>query len=92
MRYVAVCETGSHVRDIPWFMWAHRCHDDGVTDEVRFCRAYKELRFERSAKHGEGLASLGVTCGKCKRSRSLAELVGKDSLLRDGIRCEGRQP
>lgn len=92
MRYVAVCETGSHVRDIPWFMWAHRGHDDGVTDEVRFCRAYKELRFERSTKHGEGLASLRVTCGKCKRSRSLAELVSKDSLFRDGIRCEGRQP
>ncbi len=92
MRYVAVCETGSHVRDVPWFMWAHRGHDSGVTEEVRFCKAYKELRFERSSKLGEGLASLRVTCGKCKRSRSLDQLVGKDSLLRDGIRCEGRQP
>ncbi|WP_138443170.1 DUF1998 domain-containing protein [Sinomonas susongensis] len=92
MRYVAVCEEGSHVQDIPWFKWAHRGHDEGVTEEVRFCRAYKELRFERSKKHGEGLASLRVVCGKCKRSRPLVELVTKDALLRDGIRCNGRQP
>lgn len=92
MRYVAVCETGSHVQDIPWFKWSHRGHDVGVDEAVRFCRAYKELRFERSSKRGEGLASLSVVCGKCKRSRSLAELVGKDSLRRDGIKCESRQP
>lgn len=92
MRYVAVCETGSHVQDVPWFKWAHRGHDAAVTEEVRFCRAYKELRFERSSKHGEGLSSLLVICGKCKRARSLADLVGKDSLLRDGIRCDGQQP
>lgn len=92
MRYVAVCETGSHVQDVPWFKWTHRGNDAGVTEEVRHCRAYKELRFERSARHGEGLASLRVSCGGCRRSRSLAELVGKDALLRDGIRCDGRQP
>lgn len=92
MRYVAVCETGSHVQDIPWFMWAHRGNDAGVTEEVRFCRSYKELRFERSNKHGEGLASLRVACAKCKRSRPLSELVTKDALLRDGVRCRGRQP
>lgn len=92
MRYVAVCQSGSHVQDVPWFLWAHRGSDQGVTDEVRFCRAYKELRFERSSKHGDGLASLRVVCGKCKRSRSLSDLVTKDSLLRDGVRCSGRQP
>lgn len=92
MRYVAVCQSGSHMQDVPWFKWAHRGHDQGVTAEVRFCRAYKELRFERSSKHGEGLASLRVVCGKCKRSRSLADLVTKDALLRDGILCHGRQP
>lgn len=92
MRYVAICQTGSHVQDVPWFKWAHRGHDEGVTDEVRFCRAYKELQFERSSKRGEGLASLRVVCGKCKRSRSMVDLVLKDALLRDGIRCSGRQP
>lgn len=92
MRYVAVCKTGSHIQDVPWFKWAHRGHDEGVTDEVRFCRAYSELRFERSTTKGEGLASLRVVCGGCKRVRPLSELVDKGALQRDGIRCEGRQP
>lgn len=92
MRYVAVCKQGSHIQDIPWFMWAHRGHDSGVTESVRHCRAYKELRFVRSAKRGEGLKSLRVECNGCKRSRSMSDLVTKDSLLRDGVRCKGGQP
>lgn len=92
MRYIAVCEKGSHIRDIPWFTWAHRGGDSGVTDEVRFCRAYRELRFVRSAKSGEGLKSLRVECAGCKRSRPLSDLVAKSALGRDGIRCSGRQP
>lgn len=92
MRYVAVCESGSHVQDIPWFKWAHRGSEEVPSNEVRFCQAFKELRFERSTDHGEGLASLYVTCAKCKRSRPMSELVLKDSLRRDGIRCDSRQP
>lgn len=92
MRYVAVCKTGSHVQDVHWFAWAHRGHDNGVTEEVRFCRAYDELRFVRSSANGEGLASLCVVCDGCKRSRSLSALVGAGALRRDGIRCVGRQP
>lgn len=92
MRYVAVCEKGSHIQDIPWFKWAHRGNDVAVTETVRFCRAYKELKFVRSSQHGEGLASLHVHCNGCKRSRPLSELVGKQSLHRDGIWCDGTQP
>jgi hypothetical protein len=92
MRYVAVCGQGSHIQDIPWFRWAHRGLDDGVTEAVRFCRAYKELRFVRSTEHGEGLGSLRVVCGGCKRSRPLSALLGKDALHRDGLRCNGLQP
>jgi hypothetical protein len=92
MRYVAVCERGSHIQDIPWFLWAHRGHDNGVTETVRHCRAYKELRFVRSSTQGEGLKSLRVTCSACKRSRPLSDLVGVETLRRDGIRCGGRQP
>lgn len=55
MRFVAVCETGSHIQDIEWFKWSHRGHD--VTEAVWHCRSYKELKFVRSAKHGEGLVS-----------------------------------
>ncbi|GGM88388.1 hypothetical protein GCM10009721_11790 [Terrabacter tumescens] len=92
MRYVAVCEKGSHLQDVPWFMWAHRGHDAGVTEAVRFCRAYKELRFVRASKAGEGLRSLRVECGGCRRSRPLSELVMKEALTRDGIKCRGVQP
>jgi hypothetical protein len=92
MRYVAICEKGSHIQDVPWFKWAHRGNDAGVTETVRFCRAYKELKFERSSQHGEGLASLRIHCNGCKRSRPLSDLVGSESLHRDGIRCEGTQP
>ncbi|UGT42003.1 DUF1998 domain-containing protein [Nocardia yamanashiensis] len=92
MRYVAICDKGSHIQDVHWFKWAHRGQDAGVTEEVRFCRAYSELKFMRSSKRGEGLASLVVSCGKCKRARPLSELVGQGSLQRDGIKCEGRQP
>lgn len=92
MRYVAVCKEGSHIQDVPWFSWAHRGHDDRMSDGVRFCHAYKELRFERSSGRGEGLASLSVVCGGCKRFRVLSDLVGSGALKRDGIRCDGRQP
>lgn len=92
MRYVAVCDKGSHIQDIPWFKWAHRGHDQGVTDSVRFCRAYKELKFVRSATRGEGLGSLQVACNGCGRSRPLTDLVMNGALKRDGILCGGTQP
>ena len=92
MRYVAVCEKGSHLQDIPWFMWAHRGRDAGVTEVVQHCRAYKDLRFVRSGKDGEGLKSLRVECGGCKRSRPMSDLMSKGSLAIDGIRCKGIQP
>lgn len=92
MRYVAVCDKGSHIQDIPWFKWAHRGHDQGVTESVRFCRAYKELKFVRSATRGEGLVSLQVACNGCGRSRPLTDLVMNSALKRDGILCVGMQP
>ncbi|WP_031478425.1 DUF1998 domain-containing protein [Streptomyces bicolor] len=92
MRYIAICEKGSHVRDIPWFKWAHRGPAASKNEAVRFCRDYKALRFHKLAKRGEGLASLVVKCYGCGNTRSFAELVAKEALKRDGIRCEGRQP
>lgn len=92
MRFVAICEKGSHIQDIPWFQWAHRGREAELNEAVRVCRAYKELRFRKVASRGEGLGSLIVTCHGCGNSRSFAELVGKGSLGRDGIRCSSRQP
>ncbi|WP_426622305.1 DrmB family protein [Microbacterium sp. As-52] len=92
MRYVAVCKSGSHVQDVPWFKWAHRGYDKDVTEAVRVCRAYEDLRFVRFSTSGEGLTSLSVACGGCDRTRPLSELVIEGSLQRDGIWCAGRQP
>lgn len=92
MRFVAVCEKGSHIQDIPWFQWAHRGREAELNEAVRVCRAYKELRYRKVASRGEGLGSLVVTCYGCGNSRSFAELVGRGSLGRDGIRCGSRQP
>lgn len=92
MRFVAVCGKGSHIQDIPWFQWVHRGRGAEMHEEVRVCRAYRELRFRKVASQGEGLGSLIVKCHGCGNSRALSELVGKGSLQRDGIRCTGRQP
>ncbi|MGW5879994.1 DrmB family protein [Nocardiopsis terrae] len=92
MRYVAICEKGSHIQDIPWFRWAHRGPEASKDDSVRFCRDHKALRFRKLARQGEGLASLIVKCYGCGNSRSLAGLVTEGALRRDGIRCEGGQP
>jgi len=92
MRFVAVCDGGSHIQDIPWFRWAHACREAGVEENIRVCRAYKQLSFRKITDAGEGLGSLFVVCDGCKARRSLSELIGRKALSRDHIRCEGRQP
>ncbi|WP_097886265.1 DUF1998 domain-containing protein [Streptomyces sp. st140] len=92
MRYVAVCEKGSHVQDVNWVQWVHRGRAAGLDEAIRFCRDYKSLRFRKVANRSEGLTSLMVKCHGCGNSRSLAELVSKGALQRDGMRCAGRQP
>ncbi|MGW0606379.1 DrmB family protein [Streptomyces sp. NPDC002640] len=92
MRYVAVCEKGSHIQDIPWFQWLHRGQAASLSESVRFCKDYKAIRFRKLSGRGEGLSSLEVRCTGCRNSRTLAELVTRGSLHRDGIRCAGRQP
>lgn len=92
MRYIAICEQGSHAQDVPWFKWTHRGRAAAPDEAVRLCRSYKELRFERLSGQGEGLASLRVKCYGCGHARSLAELVANDALQRDGLHCVGRQP
>ncbi|MFF3326938.1 DrmB family protein [Streptomyces sp. NPDC002889] len=92
MRYIAVCEKGSHAQDINWFQWAHRGRAASLNEAVRFCRDYKSLRFHKLATRGEGLAALVVKCYGCGNERKVAELVTKGALQRDGIRCAGRQP
>jgi hypothetical protein len=92
MRYVAACEGGSHLQDVPWPLWVHRGRDENLVEEQRLCRADDQLKFVRSSDRGEGLGSMFVRCMACRRDRSLAALVGRTALTADGLRCLGKQP
>lgn len=92
MRYVAACEGGSHLQDVPWPLWVHRGRDEDLSEEQRLCRADDQLKFVRRSDRGEGLRSMFVRCMACRRERSLVSLVGKKALAADGLRCLGRQP
>lgn len=85
MRFVMVCKE-SHLSDIPWDRWVHLDHS---TPAQRNC-TNPELYFTAQRGAGGGLASLSVSCRKCKASRSLDKLMEARGL--SGISCTGRQP
>lgn len=89
MRFVAICERGSHIQDIPWWWWAHRASQ---AEEHNRCQEKSLLEFITVDDSGEGLASLRVICRACGVSRKLNELTGKGALTRDGLKCSGKQP
>lgn len=89
MRFVAICDKGSHIQDIPWWWWAHRVSQ--VEEHTR-CQEKSLLEFITVDDAGEGLASLRVICRACGVSRKLNELTGKGALARDGMKCSGKQP
>lgn len=95
MRFVAVCETGSHLQDIDWPTWVHRIRkgsEDLRTEEQRHCREKASLKLSRVAKAGEGLASMVVVCAACRITKSMVSLGSKSALTDDGFRCNGAQP
>lgn len=79
MRFVAACETGSHLQEVPWRRWAHASTGEECSDA-------SQLFFERLRDRGEGLNSLQVSCRACHASRTLDQITAISS------RCEGRQP
>lgn len=94
MRFVAVCEGGSHMQDVPWPKWVHRKDPSGgdLTEAQKHCKAVDALKLVRRADAGEGLASMLVKCTACGRTRSMAKLGTPGSLHEDGFRCWGSQP
>lgn len=95
MRFIAVCESGSHMQDIDWPTWVHRASDDpqdSKTEEQRHCRQRDSLKLRRVSAAGEGLASMLVICIACDARRSMAALGSKTALHDDGYRCFGSQP
>lgn len=95
MRFVAVCEAGSHLQDIDWPTWVHRVRrgaDDQRTEVQRHCRERDNLKLDRVAKAGEGLASMVVRCTSCGIRKSMAALGSQSALMDDGFTCNGSQP
>ncbi|MCB0553451.1 MAG: DUF1998 domain-containing protein [Phaeodactylibacter sp.] len=80
LRFVAVCEAG-HIQDVPLMEWVHR----GQAPEDEDHRLYY------NAGKGSGdLASIRIYCS-CKQSRSLAGIMGQNTL--DNIQsCQGHRP
>jgi len=89
MRFVLVCETGSHVADVPWKYWVHRT---AIEEKQSQCESWDLMEFSSSSGGYEGLSSLSVTCRACNARRHFGELSGAGSLAGDGIKCPGRQP
>lgn len=89
MRFVGVCETGSHIQDISWRWWAH---NQAENEEQNQCKDETSLEFVSSKVGNEGLSGLRIRCRACQASRHLGELSSSGSLKRDGVRCLGRQP
>ncbi|MFI6485757.1 DrmB family protein [Nonomuraea sp. NPDC050663] len=88
MRFVAVCATKGHIRDIPWDGWAH---SEAESDAQRRCHD-RVLIFETAAQGNEGLSGLVVRCRTCGASRDLGDLPSRGALKRIGVGCSGGQP
>ncbi|CAM3599155.1 DUF1998 domain-containing protein [Micrococcus luteus] len=95
MRFVAVCENGSHMQDIQWPAWTHRDLRDentSMSETQRNCRSQDSLVLVRKAGSGEGLGSMEIRCKDCGWSRSMGSLGTATSLSNEGFKCRGLQP
>lgn len=77
-RFVLACSDG-HIDDFPYSWWVHRgekCENE-------------KLKLEYKGMTG-GLDSIKITCTTCKRSRTMANVINKDST--EGLKCRGNSP
>ncbi|MET8996239.1 DUF1998 domain-containing protein [Amycolatopsis sp. NPDC004169] len=88
MRFIAVCASKGHVRDIPWDRWAHSTYE---SEAQRRCQKHV-LIFDMAVRGNEGLSGLVVRCRTCGASRDLGELPARGALGRIGVSCSGGQP
>ena len=89
MRFIALCEKGSHVQDISWRWWAHRA---ATVLPQQKCADGENLFFRTSENGNEGLSGLSVECKSCGVRRNFGELSAKGALKGDGVKCSGKQP
>lgn len=88
MRFIAVCATKGHVRDVPWDKWAHSAPE---SETQRRCHDHV-LIFDTAVRGNEGLSGLVVRCLTCGASRDLGDLPARGALRRIGVTCSGGQP
>ncbi|MEQ4725734.1 DUF1998 domain-containing protein [Nonomuraea sp. B19D2] len=88
MRFIAVCATKGHARDIPWDKWAHSAPE---SEAQRRCHDHV-LNFDTAVRGNEGLSGLVVRCLTCGASRDLGDLPSRKALHRIGVTCTGGQP
>ncbi|WP_423798183.1 DrmB family protein [Neobacillus sp. SAB-20_R2A] len=81
-RFVTVCEKG-HISDFPWIEWVH---------EGKKCSSDKPvLRYESRGNAGS-LSDILVTCVKCRKSKTLGQIMKKEELKKILPKCTGERP
>ncbi len=81
-RFVTVCEKG-HISDFPWIEWVH---------EGKKCSSDKPvLKYEAKGNAGS-LSDILVTCVKCRKPRSLGQIMKKEELKKVRPSCTGERP
>lgn len=81
-RFITVCENG-HISDFPWIEWVH---------EGKTCTSDKPVLKYKSSGNAGSLSDISVTCVKCKKARSLGQIMKKEELKKILPRCTGERP
>jgi hypothetical protein len=81
-RFVIVCERG-HIDEFPWIDWVH---------QGKNCTQKPVLKYKSNGTSGS-LSDIFITCVKCKKSRSLAQVMNKNELRKVlPAVCTGERP
>ncbi|MFA9397877.1 MAG: DISARM system helicase DrmA [Clostridiaceae bacterium] len=78
-RFIVVCEQG-HINDFPWIEWVHR--------GIKCSSENPKLKYQSIGRSGS-LSDIRVTCLKCGKSNSLANIMDEDELAKILPNCKG---
>ncbi|WP_462411407.1 DrmB family protein [Neobacillus sp. Marseille-QA0830] len=81
-RFVTICEKG-HISDFPWVEWVHGGQPCSSDKPV--------LKYESKGNAGS-LSDIVVSCVKCKKHRSLGQVMKKEELKKVLPSCTGERP
>jgi hypothetical protein len=81
-RFVTVCEKG-HISDFPWVEWVH---------EGKKCSSDKPVLKYESKGNAGSLSDILLSCVKCKKHRTLGQVMKKEELKKVLPKCTGERP